>query len=99
MKANAGQFRIGWMAQALDVSTSGYYVWRKRPESSRERENRMLAVEIKAVHAASRQTYGNPRIHAELAAKGISCSRGRVCPADEETGRQGRAEASIQDDH
>jgi len=66
------------MAKALDVSTSGYYAWQKRPESSRGRENRRLAVEIKAVHAASRQTYGSPRIQAELAAKGIACSRGRV---------------------
>lgn len=68
MKANAGQFRIGWMAKALDVSTSGYYAWRKRPESNRAGENRRLAVEIKAVHAASRQTYGSPGIHAKLPA-------------------------------
>ena len=86
MKANADRFRIGWMAKALDVSKSGYYAWLKRPESSRERENRRLTVEIKAVHEASRQTYGSPRIHAELAAKGISCSKGRVARLMKEHG-------------
>ncbi len=33
---------------------------------------------IKAIHAASRRTYGAPRIHAELAAEGISVGRKRV---------------------
>ena len=78
MKANADRFRIGWMAKALDASTSGYYAWLKRPESRRERENRRLSVEIKAIHEASRQTYGSPRIHAEITVGGVTCSRGRA---------------------
>ncbi len=74
MKANAGRFRGGWMAKALDGSSSGYYSWLKHPESRRKKENKRLEVEIKAVHEAARQTYGSPRIQAELAAKGIFCS-------------------------
>ncbi len=74
------------MAKALGVSASGYYGWLKRPESSREKENRRLTVEIKAVHAASRQTYGSPRIQAELVAKGLFCSRGRVARLMKEQG-------------
>ena len=38
----------------------------------------MLAAEIRAAHAASRGTYGAPRIHAELAAKGIRVGRKRL---------------------
>ncbi len=45
MKDNAGLFRIGWMAKALDVSTSGYHACLKWPESRRKRENRRLSVE------------------------------------------------------
>jgi len=86
MKAKAGRFRIGWMAKALDVSTSGYYAWLRRPESSRKRENRRLALEIKVVHESSKQTYGSPRIHAELTANGISCSRNRVARLMKEQG-------------
>ena len=47
MRAHVGQFRVGWMAKALDVSTSGYYAWLRRPESRRESENRRLAVETR----------------------------------------------------
>ena len=78
MRVHRGEFRVEWMAKALDVSTSGYYAWLKRPKSRRARENRRLAVEIKAVYKASGQTYGSPIIHAELVDKGIICSRGRV---------------------
>jgi len=91
MKADAGQLRVGWMAKALDVSISGYYAWRKRPESSRERENRRLEVEIKAVQAASRQTYGSPGIHAELTVNGVSCSRNRVSRLMKEQGLKAKS--------
>jgi len=37
-----------------------------------------LLIEIQAVHQQSRKTYGSPRIHAELNAKGHSCGRHRV---------------------
>jgi len=86
MKANADRFRVGWMAKVLDVSTSGYYAWLKRPESCRKREDRKLTVQIRAIHQASKQTYGSPRIQAELNANGISCSRGRVARLMREQG-------------
>ncbi len=66
------------MCRVLAVSKSGYYAWRGRQESRRSRENRRLLVEIKTVHAESRKTYGSPRIHAELQARGRRCSQNRV---------------------
>lgn len=66
------------MCRVLEVSTSGYYDWRKRPESRRQKEDRRLVVEIKAIHSESRQTYGSPRIHDELKDRGIRCGRKRV---------------------
>jgi putative transposase len=66
------------MCRVLDVSVSGYYAWRRRPTSRRERENQKLVVEIKAIHAESYETYGSPRIHAELRARGFECNRKRV---------------------
>ena len=38
----------------------------------------MPSAEIRAAHAASRGTYGAPRIHAELAGKGIRVGRKRI---------------------
>jgi transposase InsO family protein len=76
---NKGGFKIGRMCNALDVSRSGYYAWRKRPESKRSRENRKLAAQIKVIHMDKyKKAYGSPRIYKELDEKGISCSPNRV---------------------
>lgn len=66
------------MCRVLAVSTSGYYDWRGRAESRRQKEDRRLVVEIKAIHKESRQTYGSPRIHDELKDRGRRCGRKRV---------------------
>lgn len=62
----------------MGVSTSGYYAWRDRPLSKRSLDNQKLVKEIRTIHTESRQTYGSPRIHARLAAKGFWASRNRV---------------------
>lgn len=66
------------MCRVLEVSTSGYYDWRGRAESRRQKEDRRLVVEIKAIHKESRQTYGSPRIHDELKDRGRRCGKKRV---------------------
>jgi putative transposase len=66
------------MCRVLAVSRAGYYAWRGREPSARERANGRLAVEIRAVHRRSRGTYGSPRVHAELAAQGTPVSEKRV---------------------
>lgn len=48
------------------MSTSGYYGWRDRPTSSRDRANLELVEVMRTIHADSRGTYGAPRVHAEL---------------------------------
>ena len=71
-------FQIRRMCRVLEVSTSGYYAWLNRPESSRARENRRLVVEIKAIHKENRGVYGSPRIQAELKDREIHVSENRV---------------------
>lgn len=66
------------MCHALDVSPSGYYRWRQQPTSERERENRRLGAEVRALFRASRETYGRPRMQRELRARGIRCGQTRV---------------------
>jgi putative transposase len=51
---------------ALGVSRSGYYDTRSRPPSARAIRHAWLTDLIGTVHQASRQTYGSPRVHAEL---------------------------------
>ena len=66
------------MCDAMDVSPSGYYAWRSRPESERSREDRHLKQMIRSVFRESRETYGSPRILKELRDRGVRCGRKRV---------------------
>ena len=72
------KFEVGKMCRALRVSRSGYYAWRKKPVSEREKENEKLVAEIREIHERSRHTYGSPRVHAELRDMGYRIGRNRV---------------------
>jgi putative transposase len=62
----------------LEVSTSGFYAWRTRQPSPRDLADEELAGVMLGIYAISDQTYGRPRIHAELRSCGIFVSRKRV---------------------
>jgi len=64
--------------ETLDISRSGYYAWLDRPESERAQANAALLPRIAAIHAKSKQTYGSPRVAAELRAEGVLCGENRV---------------------
>lgn len=78
MTANQAMFPVQLMAKTLGISRSGFYAWRDRAPSARSVADVALMKRIKAIHAASRETYGAPRIHAELIDEGIHVSRKRV---------------------
>ena len=78
MSAHQAEFRITSMCRVLGVSTRGYYAWRTRGVSDREQKDASLLVEIERIHYQSRQTYGSPRIHAELREDGMRIGRKRV---------------------
>lgn len=66
------------MARLLGVSVSGYYAWLQRPPSAHAIADAALLKRIRTVHATSRDTYGAPRIHAELRAGGERHGRKRI---------------------
>ena len=78
MQEHRGEFPVTRMCEVLNVSPSGYYAWGKRPVSAREMANQQLVKKIRAVHAASYETYGSPRIYHALRAQGLGCSENRV---------------------
>jgi putative transposase len=79
IEAEKAHFPVSFMCRQLRVSRSGYYAWRCRRPSARDRADAELVGVIKAIHGRSRGTYGAPRIHAELALEfGIRCGRKRV---------------------
>jgi putative transposase len=67
------------MCRLLKVSPSGFYVWDERPISARERADIALTARIHEIYRRSRETYGAPMIHAELADEyGMCVGRKRV---------------------
>lgn len=78
MKANQAKLPLRSLCQALRVSTSGYYDWLGRAPSARAQANVSLLQSIRDAHLASDETYGMPRIRAELADRGITASRKRI---------------------
>lgn len=66
------------LCHAVEVSRSGYYVWRRQLESKRTRANRSLLEAIREIYEGSRGIYGAPRIHHELRIQGHPCGRHRV---------------------
>ena len=75
---HASLYPIAVLCRVLGVSRSGYYAWRTRPTSRRRRADGQLEAQIRQVHAASRRTYGSPRVHAELRDQGVRCSQKRI---------------------
>jgi len=69
---------IATQCRVLGVSASGYYAWAVRPASARATADAALMEQIRVIHTRSRGTYGERRVHAELAALGIHVGRKRV---------------------
>ena len=76
--AEQAHYPITVLCHALGVSRAGDYAWKQRGPAARVQRDVALTDEIRQVHRRSRQTDGAPRIHADLAARGITVSRKRV---------------------
>ena len=89
MSANQAAFPVSVMARVLGVSKAGFYAWRGRAPSARQGADGTLLARVQEVHAASRDTYGAPRIHAALKAKGERHGRKRIARLMREAGLVG----------
>ena len=86
---NRAEHRIRTMCRVLEVSTSGYYAWRRRKASPRQQEDEALLVKIKIIHKRSRKSYGAPRLHVQLSREGTYVSRKRVARLMRQAGLRG----------
>jgi transposase InsO family protein len=85
-----GEHPIRMLCQLLGVSPSGYYGWRQKRPTKRQREDAALAAQIAAAHRASRKTYGAPRIVEDLREEGIRTSKRRCARLMRAQGLRGK---------
>ena len=83
-----GVWPVVVMCRVLDVSTSAFYAWVGKPVRGGS-DDQLLRVHIRAIHRQSRETYGSPRIVAELREQGFRVSRKRVARLMREEGVTG----------
>jgi putative transposase len=89
MKTLETAFSITALCAAFGVSRSGYHRWRRGQPAPRAGEDLRLKEQIKALHAASRATYGRPRLLAGLRRAGQATSGRRVARLMRELGLRG----------
>ena len=87
--AEKARFPVSLLCKMVGVSKSGYYAWKSRPPSKRSREDAVLTEKICEVYRRSRETYGYPRVHAELRSLGVQCGRRRVARLMRKAGIRG----------
>lgn len=83
-------YPIDLLCTTLGVSRSGFYAAQRRPVAVRGQTDQQLAVQVAAVHAASRRRYGSPRVYRELRAQGHEVGRHRVARLMREQGLRAR---------
>ena len=64
IEAERASFPVPLMCRVLKVCRSGYYGWRGRSPSAKEKADANLTERIEEIHKRSRETYGSPRVHA-----------------------------------
>jgi putative transposase len=75
----------------LEVSRAAFYAWLRHVPSRRQRRDEELVDKIETVHEDSKGTYGSPRVHAELKARGEVCGKNRIARLMQTNGIVGRA--------
>lgn len=91
VESEKANYPVTALCETLEVSTAGFYAWRRRGPCRRERENSALVAAIESIHRESRATYGSPRVHAELLERGHRVGLNRVSRLMREQGIAVRA--------
>ena len=90
IRTERATYPVRLLCRTLAVSAAGFYAWCRRGLSLRAREDAALKVEIRAAYAASRKTYGSPRIFVDLKADDHRIGRKRVARLMREEGIEGQ---------
>ena len=92
-------FPIHRLCGVLGVSQSGYFAWKDRPASRRQRDDMVLLAHVRSAFTLSNGTYGSPRMTRELQDAGLAVGRRRTARLMPRERPQGSAETAVQADH
>lgn len=84
------EFPVQRLCKVLEVSQSGYFAWRGRPASRRQRDDLGLLAHVRSSFALSNGTYGSPRMTHERRDQGLKAGRRRVARLMRENGLRAR---------
>ncbi len=84
------KFPVQRLCKVLEVSQSGYFAWKSRPASRRQRDDLVLLAHVRSSFALSNETYGSPRMTHELRDQGLKAGRRRVARLMRENGLRAR---------
>lgn len=76
--ANKATMSVSRLCAFAGVSVSGYHAWKQRGPSRRQLDDVIILAHVRNQFSLSRQTYGSPRMHAELNEEGLPVGRHRV---------------------
>ena len=88
--AKRAEVPIETACAALEVSVSGFYAWKRRPASARQSDDMIMLSYIRSEFSTSNETYGSPRMHAELKESGLAIGLRRVARLMSENGMKAR---------
>ena len=83
-------FPVQRLCRVLGVSQSGYFAWKSRPSSQRQREDMVLLAHVRSAFSLSKGTYGSPRMTRELRDQGLAVGRRRTARLMRENGLRAR---------
>jgi putative transposase len=78
IEAMKSEYPLMEMADALEVSASGFAGHQHKDELPRRQADQELAARMLPLFAQSRGTYGSPRLVAALRRQGVRCGKNRV---------------------
>ena len=84
------EFPVARLCRVLGVSQSGYFAWKDRPASRRQREDMTLLAHVRSAFAQSSGTYGSPRMTRDLQDDGFAVGRRRTARLMRENGLYAR---------
>ena len=84
------EFPVQRLCKVLGVSQSGYFAWRSRPASRRQREDMVVLAHVRSAFTLSNGTYGSPRMVHELRDQGLQVGRRRTARLMRDNGLRAR---------